>query len=454
MTVTLTSYAATEAKPLLPILDDWLHLIGMSFWLGGIIYLFTSVRQLQQLESQPRIQLTSRLTSRFSVFAILFVALIGITGLYSAYLRVGTWAALLDTLYGHVLLIKQFFVAGLLVIAALNFLIITPRLKRASLQDAPDPSLVGRFASILAVDVTLATLLLASVSFLTYIPPAKIPTPSTDLTAKSKVNDLKMDISISPGRVGQNTFTVRLASNGKPVNSAKEVILRFTPNQANIPPSELEMIAQGAGIFSAKGANLSLPSNWQIQTVVRRENEYDAYANFNFKVGSPNAASESSGLPRINGALLMLVGLIAGLSLFSFHVRPVLRFGMGGSLMVLSMAIGLFFVMRPVSASTGEINPILPNSELIAAGQAIYEVHCVPCHGETGKGDGPLGLTLNPKPADLTLHAIPGVHTDAQLYEWITNGFPGSAMPAWKTQISDTDRWNLVNFIRTLAPKQ
>jgi copper transport protein len=184
MTVTLTSHAATEARPLLPILDDWLHLIGMTFWLGGIIYLFTSVRRLQQSEDQPRIQLTSRLTSRFSVFAILFVVLIGVTGLYSAYLRVGTWQALLNTLYGHVLLIKQIFVAGLLVIAALNFLIITPRLKRASLQNTPDTGLVGRFASILAVDVTLATLLLASVSFLTYIPPAKIASPSTDLTAK------------------------------------------------------------------------------------------------------------------------------------------------------------------------------------------------------------------------------------------------------------------------------
>jgi mono/diheme cytochrome c family protein len=187
---------------------------------------------------------------------------------------------------------------------------------------------------------------------------------------------------------------------------------------------------------------------------VRRENEFDAYANFNFKVGSPGTTNDASGLPRINGALLMLVGLIAGLSLFSFRFQPALRFGMGGLLMVLSTGIGLFFVMRPVNASTGQINPIPPNSQSIAAGQAVYEVHCVPCHGETGKGDGPLGVALNPRPADLSQHAIPGVHTDAQLYEWITNGFPGSAMPAWKTQISDTDRWNLVNYIRTLAPKQ
>ena len=51
-TVTLTSHAATEAKPLLPMVGDWLHLIGMTFWLGGLIYLFTGIRHIQQAESQ------------------------------------------------------------------------------------------------------------------------------------------------------------------------------------------------------------------------------------------------------------------------------------------------------------------------------------------------------------------------------------------------------------------
>ena len=46
-----------------------------------------------------------------------------------------------------------------------------------------------------------------------------------------------------------------------------------------------------------------------------------------------------------------------------------------------------------------------------------------------------------------------GDHDPARLYDWITNGFPGSAMPAWRDSLSDTDRWNLVNFIRTMAPK-
>jgi mono/diheme cytochrome c family protein len=83
----------------------------------------------------------------------------------------------------------------------------------------------------------------------------------------------------------------------------------------------------------------------------------------------------------------------------------------------------------------------------------LFLSNCAPCHGPAGKGDGPVGITLNPRPADLTQHAIPGVHTDAQLFEWITNGFPGSTMPAFISTLSDTERWHLVNFIRSLAPK-
>src|SRR5215207_5944150 len=113
LTVTLTSHAATEPRPLLPVLGDWLHLVGMTFWLGGIVYFFTAIRHLDQLDGELRTRLVSSLAARFSIHALIFVGLIGLTGFYSAYLRVGTWPALLTSLYGHTLLIKQGFVAGL-----------------------------------------------------------------------------------------------------------------------------------------------------------------------------------------------------------------------------------------------------------------------------------------------------------------------------------------------------
>jgi len=454
-TVTLTSHAAAEVHPLLPILADWIHLIGMTFWLGGLVYFFTSIRHIQQFDSQLRTKLTSLLTSQFSFNALIFVGLIGLTGFYSASLRIGSWPALLTSLYGHVLLIKQAFVAGLLSIAATNILIISPRLKRDQLQGIETTGLVARFGKNLVLELTFAGLLLASVSFLTYIPPARIVSVTPELKSTQKVDDLKMEISISPGRVGQNTFMLTvITSEVHPFHSAKEVLLRFTPNQANIPPSELELIGKGDGTFTAKGTYLSIPGNWQVQAVVRREGEFDAFGNFNFTLQKPGATSEAAGILRQTGLLILCLGLLCALFTLSIAVKPGLRLGAGIPATLLMIGLGVFYLARPIPVSTEQANPIPPNSESVAAGQAVFTVHCVSCHGETGKGDGPLGVVLNPRPADLSQHAIPGVHTDAQLYEWITDGFPGSAMPAWKSRLSDTDRWNLVNFIRTSAPRQ
>jgi mono/diheme cytochrome c family protein len=427
----------------------------MTFWLGGLVYFFTSIRHFQQFDSQERMKLNSTMASQFSINALIFVGLIGLTGFYSASLRVGSWSALLTSLYGHVLLVKQAFVGGLLIIAATNLLIISPHLKQDYLQGVETKGLVARFGRVLIFELTFAGLLLASVSFLTYIPPAKIAAPAnTDFTSIKQVDDLKVEINISPARVGQNEFMLMLiSSDGQPIPTAKEVLLRFTPAQANIPPSELQLIGDGSGMYVAKGTYLSLPGEWQVQAVVRRQDRFDAYANFDFALQKPGATSGSATIPRQTGLLILLIGLLCGLLTFSVMAKPILRFGTGLPLTLLMIGLGISYLARPIPVTNEQANPIPPNRESVAAGQTLYMTTCAPCHGTSGKGDGPVGLALNPRPADLTQHAIPGVHTDAQLFEWITNGFPGSRMPAFKASLSDTDRWNLVNFIRTLAPK-
>jgi mono/diheme cytochrome c family protein len=187
--------------------------------------------------------------------------------------------------------------------------------------------------------------------------------------------------------------------------------------------------------------------------VVRRQDKLDAFANFNFTLQNPGEANQASAIPRQAGVLILCLGLLCAVLTTSLPAKAAVRLGAGFPATLLLIGLGILFMARPNPVSAEQANPIPASGESIAAGQALYSANCASCHGPTGKGDGPVGLTLNPRPADLSQHAIPGVHTDAQLYEWITNGFPGSAMPAWKSKLSDTDRWNLVNFIRTLAPK-
>ena len=201
LSVSLTSHAATEAQPLLPVMDDWIHIIGMTVWLGGLAYLLTGLREVFQLEAHLRTRLTSLSMGRFSGMALVSVGAIGITGLVSASLRVGTLQALLTSIYGHALLFKQIFVVGLLALAGINLVFISPRLKRSRLQGQANDPMVKRFGRIVIAEAILGVLLLMAVSLLTYLPPARInPThPGTARIRPSRRSKGEPDHHARPG---------------------------------------------------------------------------------------------------------------------------------------------------------------------------------------------------------------------------------------------------------------
>ena len=99
-------------------------------------------------------------------------------------------------------------------------------------------------------------------------------------------------------------------------------------------------------------------------------------------------------------------------------------------------------------ASADEIkNPYKSNAAETAKGKTLYTQMCVICHGKSGKGDGPAGLALNPRPADHTSAKVQD-QSDGALFWKMTNGNP--PMAAYKDVLSEEQRWDLVNYIRTL----
>jgi high-affinity iron transporter len=77
----------------------------------------------------------------------------------------------------------------------------------------------------------------------------------------------------------------------------------------------------------------------------------------------------------------------------------------------------------------------------LVRGAAVYQASCASCHGSLGKGDGPMGRGLNPKPADLTDAAALRDQSPLDFYRRITIGVVGTAMPAFETRLSPEDRW-------------
>lgn len=94
-------------------------------------------------------------------------------------------------------------------------------------------------------------------------------------------------------------------------------------------------------------------------------------------------------------------------------------------------------------------NPVPADDASLARGAELFHINCTQCHGTGGKGDGPVAAFLQPKkPANLTSPAVQFL-SDGAIFMVITNGMPG-AMPALNENLTVRERWDVVNFIRTL----
>ncbi|QEC69515.1 cytochrome c [Panacibacter ginsenosidivorans] len=96
-------------------------------------------------------------------------------------------------------------------------------------------------------------------------------------------------------------------------------------------------------------------------------------------------------------------------------------------------------------------NPVTANAASLKEGKTLYTSYCVPCHGEKGKGDGVAAAALSVKPADHSSAYVQN-QTDGALFWELSEGH--NPMPSYKTAFNEAQRWELINYIRTLAKTQ
>ncbi len=95
-------------------------------------------------------------------------------------------------------------------------------------------------------------------------------------------------------------------------------------------------------------------------------------------------------------------------------------------------------------------NPLSVSDEVLAKGKKAYSDNCVQCHGETGKGDGPMSGMLKQKPADINDSTLVGGLTDGEIYWAVTKG-KDKVMPPFESKLTEEERWSLVVFVRDLS---
>ena len=94
-------------------------------------------------------------------------------------------------------------------------------------------------------------------------------------------------------------------------------------------------------------------------------------------------------------------------------------------------------------------NPVPPTPENLTAAAQIFSDNCVLCHGEKGMGDGVGAKTIKVKPANFTDAKLMSAETDGSLFWKMSQG--RGPMPSWQDDLTDKERWQLVNYIRKLG---
>lgn len=370
----LFGHASAAPDALAAISADWLHLAATTLWIGGLMAFSMVLFLLRRVPAENDIASVSRLAAVFSNYARVLVAAIAITGIYAAWLHIGSVEALLNTVYGRALAIKSLLFMPLLGLAAIN-LIFT----RRGLENG-QPIWTGRLRGLIGAEVALALGIFVAVSVMTSGSPARgvqslraalaaAPEPAEDaesdagpLYVMENSSDLHIHVEISPGTVGENTFTVRLydLGSGDLVTDASLIRMRFESREYNLGESELRPALQDNGAYTVTGANLSMPGEWRIRTMVQRPGEFDSVVDLIAAISAPASVPPPSvvedAIP-LNERLVAL--LLTGLALVSaggfFVVRVGAAWRGGSGLSALAMiVVGGILLLSGASALRGE----------------------------------------------------------------------------------------------------
>lgn len=488
-----TSHGGVGAGSFWAETSDYIHLLATAAWLGALAMLLPLLIRLKREISEPeaRFLFLANALDRFSLIAGLSVIAVLATGVFNGLAQIPAWDAFTDTTYGRVLLAKLALVAALLPVAGLNAFVLKPRIVRsidrlyqegsAAADDARDTAgdglarLQRLLRAVVVGEVALVLAVLASVAVLTQTSTAKGEIAAKQAATESSggfqdqkpAGDLNLEIAIKPNRVGLNQFSLRITgADGAPLNDAEQVRLRFfytDPSNPSLSTGQTELILNrfGDGLYQGSGAYFSQPGSWRVEAGIRRAATDDVSRNFVVSVAPAQSSAGGGGgrfaLPftslngyQVGGALLALLGVVVWIYAMplsrSFQWDLRLLAALGAACLIAGGVLAFALNPGDEGGDLAQENPIKPTAASIERGRTLFQQNCVVCHGADGRGDGPQAASLDPAPSDFRLH-VP-LHTDPQFYAFIADGFPGSAMPAWKDQLSEEDIWNLVNFLR------
>ena len=250
----------------LNLLIQWLHLLAVGAWIGGLVWLLAWLRGRERPEQAEAVV-------RFSKLAAPVLGLVAVTGLSRALHLAGGWSGLLHSGYGRLLDVKALLFLGLVALGALNRFRVVPALAAGARR------LDGLRRNVRG-EVALAACILAVTAVLSQLPPGKFVVqqasassaapPSVQVEGSDFATSVRLALSVTPGTPGPNTFTAKVTDYDSGEEwPATRVALRFTPRgQPDVGASTLELSRATDGLWKGQGSQLSIAGTWAVVGLV------------------------------------------------------------------------------------------------------------------------------------------------------------------------------------------
>ena len=256
----ITGHAAARGLASVQVAVQWIHLLAVGVWMGGLVALLVSIRGATSDEKA----IAAR---RFSRWAGIGLVVLALSGVIRAIDEVGTISALVSTDFGRLVILKSVLFVGLGALGAVNHFWSVPAAART----------LDRLRRIGRVEVAIALAALVATGFLVnFAPPTSIAAVLAPqvapliVTGHDAGTSVKVRLVVAPGAAGQNDFGVAVTDydSGAPVE-APGLTLRFKLDSASgVGDSTLALKPTAPGSFGGTGTNLSLDGIWTITALV------------------------------------------------------------------------------------------------------------------------------------------------------------------------------------------
>jgi copper transport protein len=321
----LSHNSAVTFLPSLAVFADWLHFMAVSAWVGGLFYfsavLFLAIKSDKAGKSAYNLSL---ILPRFSLLATASLGIIGVTGVYMAWIHLQTLDSLFYTQYGINLIIKLSAALPMILLGAYhqvkvhkNIVLLASIGSKKKGSTSPSNTIsntangtVSKFGKTVKIESLIGIAVLFAASLLTITSPpsqmhqqqeagttpdAGMETVTPGFSQEVTISGVDTTFEITPFHAGFNTFTVTLRDTvGSSPQNINAVFLRFTNPEARIGPIVATLNkTDDSGRYSAIGGYLSQTGNWTIDLIVQRISAYDLNHSFDVTLGASSSHDNS-----------------------------------------------------------------------------------------------------------------------------------------------------------------